>query len=418
MKLWPFSSSAPVETKASVSGTSVPEDWMFELFGGGVMADYAVTGAQALEVPAVASAIGLISGSIASLPISVERYEDDAWVPALEHPVAELLADAPNDWSDTYTLIRDLVSTALTNNEGALAWVNRSGGRLIEIVRYEPGNYTIDYSTDGRREPSYKVGNRPVGNSEVIHLRGPFARCPLSLAAGAIGVAHKLERHVGSFFAQSAKPGGVITSPKALGEEGVKRMIKGWKAAHEGAGKAGKTAILWDGATWAAMTMTSVDAQLLETWRHAVNEIGRHFRVPPGALYDFERQTWSNMESAQKEWLAGLEFWLRPLEGAMRRALFVGDERATHRIRFDRDDFTAVDLTARATAIASLISSRVLNPNEGRDWLGMGPRDGGEEYANPHTGSNQPGAAAPQNQPAGDDPLIEPKPKEPPNDAR
>jgi HK97 family phage portal protein len=393
---WPFSSSDPIETKAP-SGTSVPDEWMFELFGGGVVADYAVTGAQALEVPAVASAISLISGSIASLGMIVERREGDAWVPALDHPTALLLEDAPNDWSDTYTLVRDLVASALTCNEGGLAFANKRDGEVVELIHYEKGTFTVDYSTDGRSEPSYRIGNRLVGASEVVHLRGPFTKCPLVLASGAIGVAHKMERHAGSFFSQMARPGGVITSPKALGDDGVKRMLKGWKAAHEGGGKAGKTAILWDGATWAQMTMTSVDAQFLETWRHAINEIGRHFRVPPGALYDFERQTWSNMESAQKEWLAGLEFWLRPLEGAMRRALFSAEERGTHRIRFDRDDFTAVDLTARATAVSSLIASRVINPNEARDWLGMGPRDGGAEFANPHTGASQAGAAAPQN---------------------
>ncbi|WP_157944648.1 phage portal protein [Mangrovicella endophytica] len=379
---------------------------MFELFGGGAVADYAVTGRQALEVPAVSSAISLISGSIASLGILVEKRDGTTWTAAPEHPVARLLEDAPNDWSDTYTLIRDLVVAALTCNEGGLAWVNRRDGEPVEIVHYAQGSFTADYSSDGRREPSYRIGNRPVGNGDVIHLRGPFDRCPLSLASGAIGVVHKLERHVGSFFSQAARPGGVITSPKQLGDEGVKRMLKGWKAAHEGAGKAGRTAILWDGATWAQMTMTAVDAQLLETWQHAILEIGRHFRVPPGALYDFSRQTWSNMESAQKEWLAGLEFWLRPLEGAMRRALFTAEEGADYRIRFDRDDFTAVDLTARATAISSLISSRVLNPNEGRDWLGMGPREGGAEFANPHTGASQAGAAAPQN-----------PPQEPSNDA-
>lgn len=403
MRLWPRSAPEPIETKAP-SGTSVPAEWMFELFGGGVMADYAVRGQQALEVPAVASAIGLISGSIASLDILVERREGDAWVAAPDHPAALLLADAPNDWSDTFTLIRDLVASALTDDEGALAWVNRRDSEPVEIVHYAQGSFTVDYSTDGRNEPSYRIGNRPVANTEVIHLRGPFSKCPLSLASGAIGVAHKLERHVGSFFAQAARPGGVITTPKAIGDEGVKRMLKGWKAAHDGAEKAGKTAVLFDGATWAQMTMTSVDAQLLETWGHAINEIGRHFRVPPGALYDFSRQTWSNMESAQKEWLAGLEFWLRPLEAALRRALFADEERGTHRIRFDRDDFTAVDLTARATAISSLIAARVLNPNEGRDWLGMGPRDGGSDYANPHTGASQPGAAAPQN------PVPDPEP--------
>jgi HK97 family phage portal protein len=394
MRIWPFRSD-PVETKAVPSGTSIPEDWMFELFGGGIVSEYAVTGRKALEVPAVASAIGLISGSVASLDILVERRVGNAWELDESHPVAEMLADQPNDWTSTYQLIRDIVATALCHNEGAIAFVNKIDGRPREIVLYAFGSYTIDYSTDGRLEPSYKIGTRAVANTDVIHLRGPFERCPLSLAAGAIGVAHKLEQHAGNLFARGARPGGVISTPKAIGDEGIKRMLKGWKAAHDGADKTGKTAVLFDGATWAQMGLTSVDAQFLETWRHAINEIGRHFRVPPGALYDFERQTWSNMESAQKEWLAGLEFWMRPLETAMRRALFTEDERPDMRIRFDRDDFTAVDLTARATAISSLISARVLNPNEGRDWLGMGPREGGNEFANPHTGSNQPGATEP-----------------------
>lgn len=374
---------------------------MFELFGGGLVADYAVTGRQALEVPAVASAISLISGSIASLDLLVERREGDSWK-AAPHPVADLLSDQPNDWSDTYTLIRDLVAAALCNNEGALAWVNKTGGRPVEIVHYASGSFTVDYSTDGRQEPSYRIGNRPVPPTDVIHIRGPFEKCPLRLAAGAIGVAAKLERHVGSFFSRAARPSGVITTPKAIGDEGIKRMLKGWKAAHEGPDSSGKTAVLFDGATWAQMTMTSVDAQMIETWQWAINEIGRHFRVPPGALYDFSRQTWSNMESAQKEWLAGLEFWLRPLESSMRRALFSPEERPDWRVRFDRDDFSAVDLTARATAVSSLISAEVLNRNEGRDWLGLGPREGGESFGNPHinptTGAPQgaAGAAAPQ----------------------
>ena len=104
------------------------------------------------------------------------------------------------------------------------------------------------------------------------------------------------------------------------------------------------------------------------------------------------RATWANGEQQGKEFLSyALEGWLQSLEGSMRRALFNSDERRTWRIRFDRDDLTRADLTARSTAISSLIASRVLNPNEAREWLGLGPRKGGEEYANPNTGSSQPG---------------------------
>lgn len=100
---------------------------------------------------------------------------------------------------------------------------------------------------------------------------------------------------------------------------------------------------------------------------------------------DLSRATWANLESKHREfWSTTLEPWLLALEAAMRRALLTAEERARYVIRFDRDDFGRADLSARATAINSLIASRVLNPNEGRAWLGLAPRDGGEEYANPN----------------------------------
>jgi hypothetical protein len=85
---------------------------------------------------------------------------------------------------------------------------------------------------------------------------------------------------------------------------------------------------------------------------------------------------------------------MQPFEASMRRALFAPKERVDWRISFERDDFSSVDLTARATAISSLIASRVINPNEARPWVGTGlaPYEGGDEFANPHTGANQPGA--------------------------
>lgn len=347
--------------------------------------------ARALTVPSVQSAIALISGSIASFDILVERRDGDQWVRDDAHPIAALLADRPNDWSSTFELIRDLIATALTQDKGGLALVNKVDSRVIEVIRYEPSHYQVDYSGDGRLEPIFHINNRPEPGGNVIHLRGPFSRCPLSLAADAIGVAKSMEGHAGNLFRNGARPGGVIEFPKGLGEDGLKRMRASWRAAYEGPEAAGRTAILWDGATFKQMTFSSVDAEFLSTWKHVILEICRAFRIPPQLLYDHDRATWANAEQAAKEWLAGLEFWMRPLEAAMRRALFSDDDRPNWRIRFDRDDYTNVDLTARATAISSLVSARVLNPNEGRAWLDLGPYAGGGEFLNPNI--TAPGAA-------------------------
>jgi HK97 family phage portal protein len=379
----------PIEVQKSLSNPTPEEE---AIFTGNPVGSHAVSLATALTVPAVQSAVLLISCSIAALDIKVEKKVGDDWQEDKEHAVAQLLEDQPNDWTSTFELIRDVISTALTHDKGGLAWSNRVGGEVREIVRYDPAYYTIDYSTDGRNEPSYRINNRPEDITNVIHLRYAFSKCPLSLACEAIGVAKNMETHAGNLFKNAARPGGVLETPKPLGDAGVKKMIDGWRSAHEGPDAAGRTAVLYDGTTYNQVALSSVDAQFLETWKFVILEIARAFRVPPQLLYDFDRATWSNAWQASKEWLTGLEFWMMPLEAALRRALFTPEERRTYRIRFERDDYSDVDLTARATAVASLISSRAINPNEARTvFLDLPPYDGGSEYANPNTGSNQPG---------------------------
>lgn len=397
MKLWP---TFRFLERRSLDN---PTDEEFAILAGAAPGTTSL--AVALSVPAVQSAIRVISEAAASLDVAVVEIADDGTETRADgHPVARLLADQPNEWSSTFELLRDLVATALTHDRGGVAWVNRVGGEVREVVRYEPAHVTVDYSGDGRQEPSFRINNRSVPAADIIHLRGPFARCPLSLASDAIGTAKDLETHARNLFRDGARPGGVIETPEPLGEKGAKNVINGWRAAHDGVDKAGKTAILYGGATFRPITMNSTDAQFLENRKYQVLEVARAFRVPPSMLFELDRATWSNSEQMGREFLTYcLEPWLRALESAMRRALFSAEERPRYAIRFDRDDLTRADLTARATAINSLVASRVLNPNEGRAWLGMTPYAGGEVFANPNTGSNQPGAGAPQ-------PPKEPKP--------
>ena len=133
------------------------------------------------------------------------------------------------------------------------------------------------------------------------------------------------------------------------------------------------------------MQLSSVDAQFQELWQFVVVEIARAFGIPVAMLNDLSRATWSNSEEMGKQFLVlTLEPWLQALEGALRRALFLPEDRMKFAIRFDRDDLSRVDLAALATAINSLIASRTINPNTGRGWLGLAPYDGGEAYQNPN----------------------------------
>ncbi len=184
--------------------------------------------------------------------------------------------------------------------------------------------------------------------ADVIHLRSAFSKCPLTLAREAIGAAKEMEKHAGRLFKNGARPGGVIEIPSGVSEPVLARLKAGWKAAHEGADNAGKTAVLHAGAKFSTIALKSTDAEFLANRKFQIAEIARAFRVPLQMLYELDRATWSNAEQMGREFLTyTLEPWLRALEAALTRALIAPADRALRRIRFDRDDLTRASLTER-----------------------------------------------------------------------
>ncbi|WP_245410196.1 phage portal protein [Falsochrobactrum shanghaiense] len=354
----------------------------------------AVSTEIALRVPAVATAVRTISEAAASLNVKVvEIAADGSEKEVPGHPAVDLLRSEANEWTSGFEFIRSIMVDALCRDQGGLARVSRSmDGRPLELIRYRPGFINVDYPDD-TLQPRYRVNGVLQDASEIIHLRGTFDKSPLTLCREAIGVAIVMERHAAKLFGTGARPGGVIETPKPLGHEGAKNMIAMWRTMMDGADNSGKSGILWDGAQWKQMQLSSVDAQFQQLRLFQLQEIARAFNLPATLLGDLTKATWSNSAEMHRQFLQlCLEPWLRALEGALRRALFTKDERKNHAIRFDRDDFTNVDLTARATAISSLRSSMVLTRNEARDWLDLEPVADGDTFENPNTGSSQPGS--------------------------
>lgn len=369
MRFWPLTTK---------SETTIPDDdaAILQAFTGSTPGA-GITAATALTCTPVAAAVRLISESCATLDINII----EGGKPVTSHPALDLLRGQANDWTSGFEFIRDMTAEALLHDIGALAWVNRVNDKPVEIINWKRGTIGVQY--EETRQPLYRLSGVLTSASDIIHVRGPFEKCPISLAREAIGAAIVMEAHASRLFKNGARPGGVIEMPKGFGEKAWKRMKAGWSAAHEGAGNAGKTAILPDGATFKQMALNSVDAQFLELRRYQVEEIARAFGMSASQLGDLMKSSYANASQKQLELIVYvIEPWLCALESAFNRALLTEEERKTMRFRFDRDDLTRASLVERATAINSLIASETINPNEGRSWLGLAPYDGGKKYGN------------------------------------
>ncbi|WP_042954222.1 phage portal protein [Rhizobium leguminosarum] len=387
--MWPFQtkSAPPVEQKSLGDPTAE----LLELFGA-LPAGTSISNAEALSVPAVSAAVRIIAEAAASLDLTLKRKVGEAEEDVEDHPALKLLTGEANSWTSGFELIRDLVAGALTKDIGALCYVTKVNGEPRELIVYRDGIISVD-EDDKTGEPKYRIGGQFASAKNVMRVRGPFTRCPLSMARNAIATASAMEGYANGLWTNGARPGGVIETPQKLGSDGVKALLAGWKAAFSGKANAGKTAVLYEGAVYKQMALTSVDGEFTASRTFQILEVARAFRVPPGMLFELTRNTWGNSEQQAKEFIQyTLIPWLRILEAAFNRTLLTDEERGEYRFAFDIDDTSQADLTARATAISTLITARVLNPNEARDWLGMPPRDGGNEFANPAIDTAKPAA--------------------------
>lgn len=353
---------------------------------------YVVTPATAMQSTPVRAAVQAIAEPIGQLPLHVYRRDGDGRERDTTHPVARLLTD-PNDWTSSGDFREQLQRDCLLAGNG-YAFINRVDGRPLELLRLDPCAMTVEAdATTG--EPIYKLktgskAERLLDRRDVFHLKAPSLNgvagdSPVHQCREAIGVALIMERNAAKLFANGARPGGVIEFPKNIGDAGLAKMKAAWRAAHEGADNTGKTAVLWDGATFRPATFSSVDAQFLELWQHSITEIARIFRVPPHMLYELGRATWGNAGEMGASFLQfSLMRWLKAWQGEIRLKLFTEAERDTFYAEFQTNDFLKADLSARATAYSTLIAARVLNPNEARAMENRPPYAGGDQFANPN----------------------------------
>ena len=76
--------------------------------------------------------------------------------------------------------------------------------------------------------------------------------------------------------------------------------------------------------------------------------------------------------------------WLKVWQGEIKLKLFTEDERENYYVEFQTNDLLKADLASRAKAYSTLISSRVMNPNECRARENLAPYEGGDEFINPN----------------------------------
>lgn len=409
-----FEDNAPIGQPVSGSVQSYVQSYSYT--------GESITPARALEAPSVFACVRLIASSISRLDWSVLRETSDGKVLEPEHPLFNLLNYEPNE-DMTAMAFREVMLTNALLAGNAYAYIHRNAAG--QPVALEPirSDYVAMYR-DGNNQPYYQVWNgKYTGNDaeksmrrfrgyDIFHLVGPTMEGilgvpPIHLMRDLIGLELEVSEFVTRFFANNAVPAGTLKMPGRLSPEAAKRLREAWQAAHGGASRAGRVAVLEDGLEYKPITSSMKENDLIEIRRYCRQQIAAMFQVPAHKIGDTDTGSYNSTEQADAEFVKHtLASWATRLEQEASRKLIQRGEPYCTRIDFD--SLLRADMSTRFAAYAVGITNGVLTVNEARAREGLKAVDGGDQIRVP-LNTEAPGAqqpAAPSVPPSED---LEPK---------
>jgi HK97 family phage portal protein len=362
-----------------------------EALGSGYSTDAGVniTASTAMQISTVFSCIKVLAESVGMLPLNIKLKTEQSLGDADDYKLHQLLKFGVNDFQTAQEWKETVVAhLALRGNH--YSFINRINGVAHELLPLNPACVTPKLHDDWSvtYEVTYANGTqKTLGSDEVLHIRlfsldGLNGLSPIAAAKNSLGLAKATEKHGSKLFANAAQPSGGFSTEATLTDDQYKRL-KGQLEDYKGE-DVHKNLILEGGLKWFQTSMTSDDAQFLDTRKFQRTDICGIFRVPPHMIADLEKATFSNIEQQ------GLEFvqhtlmpYLLRIEQRINKDLIPVSDRGKYFAKFNTNALLRGDMKARAAFYKELMQSGAISPNEIRKLEDMNPRDGGNIYLTP-----------------------------------
>lgn len=343
-----------------------------------------VTEDKALAISAVFACVRILSQGVASLPLVMYQKTKEGRVRAYwraEHQVLQ----RPNPFMDSFTF-REVLMTHLAFRGNAYCEKEYVGSYLAALYPIHPDRVNVKL-VDG--QPRYEIDGKLYGRDTILHLRGfgtdnLVGKSILKLAAESMGLALATEEYGAKFFANDARPGGVIQAKGALTEDAQKRLKASWEEAHKGSARSSKVAVLEEGLEYKPVAITPEDAQFLLTRKFQTLEIARFFGVQPHKLGDLDRASFSNIEHQSLEFVQDtLRPWLVRLEQAFHAQLIPFANQESYYFEFLIDGLLRGDIKSRYEAYGIARQWGWMSGNDVRRLENQPSFEGGDEYWRP-----------------------------------
>jgi HK97 family phage portal protein len=355
-----------------------------------------VTPKEAMKCAPVKVSIKVLSESVAQLPFSIIREQNDGQREvARMHPVHKLLSSRgrPNGWQSSFEF-RRLMTRWVAHRGNAFALKQTVGNRVSALIPLHPDKVRVEQGSDWSL--IYRVSRKDgsemlLDQRDVFHLRGDsddglIGDDPIKECADTIALALAQERFAAFMFSNGINHSGTLEVPKHLKDESYKRLKESFEEQYSGIDKSHKVIILEEGAKFNKSSMSFEEAQLLDSRKLQRSILASLWRIPPHMIGDLEKATFSNIENLARQFVDyALMPWIDLWQQAIHTQLIIPESGSELSPKFNVNGLLRGDAKTRAEFYRTMREIGGLNPNEIREKEDLPPRtdEGGDQYALP-----------------------------------
>ena len=351
----------------------------------------------AMQNAAVYACIRILAESIASLPLHVYEYKNGGKERAPNHPLFNLLHNEPNSEMTSFVFRETMMTHLLLYGNAYAQIIRRANGQVVSLYPLLPNKMSVERDDNGvlfykyrrynEENPNFKdKGEIILRREDILHIvglgfDGLIGYSPIAMARNAIGLSIACEDFGNNFFANGARPSGILKTPTLIKDP--QKLQESWQSMYGGA-NAGKVAILEEGMTYESISIPPEDAQFLQTRKFQIAEIARIYRVAPHLIGDLERATFSNIENQSLEFVKyTLDPYVVRWEQALCKSLLLPSEKSRYFIKFNVDGLMRGDYASRMQGYATARQNGWLSTNDIRELENLNPisdEEGGNLY--------------------------------------
>lgn len=343
-----------------------------------------------LNHPAVFACTSLISNTIAKMAINLHERKEGVWTKVENHPSFSPVLKKPNRFQTRQQFMAQWVLSTLQHGNAYILKRRDKRNVVVEMYVLDPRRVRPLISEGGEVFYELQVDDLAtvhrtvtVPASEILHDRTNAIHplvgvSPLVAAALPVLVSRKIMDNSVSFFANQARPGGVLTAAGAVSDETVTQLRSYWAENYTGS-NAGKVAVLADGLAWTSIPQaTHGDSQVLEQLGWTAETVCSIFGVPPSMIGIGAKQSNANVLALEQNFYStAISHRIEAIEALLDEGLRLPSNLRTE---MDIDAIHRLDLQTLISTTKEAVLGGFMTPNEARARMNpaLPPIEGGD----------------------------------------